>query len=275
MATSGSYDWNRTRDQICEAALRKIGALGQGQTATAVQMSEAVEALNARVKAWRNDGIRLWKLDWLVHTLTASSEVVGSDALNYTCVKGHTGVTAVDKPITAAGHPEKWIVRGSSGVAWTETAHVTIGEMTPVAGIIGIERLIVRSDMIDHNIVLISGEEYANISDKYVEGLPIKAWFDHRNNKVHLYPYPDDLSDIIRYRGVYALEDFDAAGDDPDMEARWVEPLIYDVAHALSPEYGLPLGERRLLKAEADALKKLAIGTDTETQDSNSVEPAY
>jgi len=60
MATSGSTDFNVTRDQVIAGALRLCGALGQGETPTATQVSEAAEALNMLVKAWQADGMPLW-----------------------------------------------------------------------------------------------------------------------------------------------------------------------------------------------------------------------
>jgi hypothetical protein len=73
MSTSGSTDFNVTRDQLIAGALRLCGALAQGETATATQVSEASEALNMLVKAWQADGMPLWAI--LETTLTLSNGV--------------------------------------------------------------------------------------------------------------------------------------------------------------------------------------------------------
>ena len=65
MATSGSYNFAVTRDDILKFGLRKIGALKRGQTPSAEDISEAAFALNLIIKQWqgRSDGapsIKMW-----------------------------------------------------------------------------------------------------------------------------------------------------------------------------------------------------------------------
>jgi hypothetical protein len=72
MSTSGSTVFNVTRDQLIAGALRLIGAVGQGETPTANQVTEAAEALNIMVKAWEADGMPLWGLAEYNMTLTAT-----------------------------------------------------------------------------------------------------------------------------------------------------------------------------------------------------------
>lgn len=60
MALSGSTDFSITRDQLITGALRIIGAIAQGETPNAQQISEASEALNMLVKAWQADGMPIW-----------------------------------------------------------------------------------------------------------------------------------------------------------------------------------------------------------------------
>jgi len=61
MATSGSYDFNLTRNQIATQALRKVGAIAQGQTPNNDQLNEAFESLNVIIKNLQAHGIGLWK----------------------------------------------------------------------------------------------------------------------------------------------------------------------------------------------------------------------
>lgn len=55
------YDFNVTRTQIINRALRRIGALALGETMTADEESAAIEALNSMVKAWEARKTFLWK----------------------------------------------------------------------------------------------------------------------------------------------------------------------------------------------------------------------
>ena len=63
MALSGSYDISTTRTIICQAAMRKLGALAEGQTATSASIEIVVEALNFMIKAWAAEGMPVFYLD--------------------------------------------------------------------------------------------------------------------------------------------------------------------------------------------------------------------
>lgn len=62
MATSGTTAYSTNRDAIITRALRLIGAISQGETPTALQISEAALALNSLIKAWAADGMPLWAI---------------------------------------------------------------------------------------------------------------------------------------------------------------------------------------------------------------------
>lgn len=60
MTTSGSVDFNATRNEIIRGALRKIGAIASGETPDAQTISDCAFALNAMVKHWDTKGIHVW-----------------------------------------------------------------------------------------------------------------------------------------------------------------------------------------------------------------------
>lgn len=57
-----------------------------------------------------------------------TSEVTGSDALNYQCVLGHTSAT-INKPITGGSYSLYWKQAGSAGSAWASDTAYTNGEI--------------------------------------------------------------------------------------------------------------------------------------------------
>lgn len=71
MSTSGVSTYNITRDGIIAGALRLVGAIAQGETPTATQVTESAEALNLMIKAWEADGMPLWGLTEYDLTMTA------------------------------------------------------------------------------------------------------------------------------------------------------------------------------------------------------------
>jgi len=60
MALSGSIDFAVTRDDLIKAALQHIGAIGDGDTPSSTQLSEAGLLLNMLIKNWAKDGMQLW-----------------------------------------------------------------------------------------------------------------------------------------------------------------------------------------------------------------------
>jgi hypothetical protein len=60
MATSGSVDFNPTRDDIIKAALRLCGVIDAEETPTGSEISDAAQALNVMIKSWQSRGIGLW-----------------------------------------------------------------------------------------------------------------------------------------------------------------------------------------------------------------------
>ena len=57
-----------------------------------------------------------------------TSEVIGSDSLNYSCIMGHTSTTA-NKPITGQNWKLYWRQTGTAGVAWVTATAYTNGEL--------------------------------------------------------------------------------------------------------------------------------------------------
>jgi len=73
MALSNSTDFSITRDQLITGALRIVGAIAQGETPNATQLSEGSEALNMLVKAWQADGMPIWVTKEYVLDMTANT----------------------------------------------------------------------------------------------------------------------------------------------------------------------------------------------------------
>jgi hypothetical protein len=93
MATSGSNDFNMTRDEIVSAAYRKIQVYRSGETMSAEELFDGCEALNVMIKAWQNKGIFVW-LNQRINLL------LQKDATSYTL--GPAGDHATTSFVTTA-----------------------------------------------------------------------------------------------------------------------------------------------------------------------------
>lgn len=60
MATSGVKTWTMTRNEIIQAALRKLSAYDSSAGAATYEYTDAATALNAIVKEWSAEGAGLW-----------------------------------------------------------------------------------------------------------------------------------------------------------------------------------------------------------------------
>jgi hypothetical protein len=102
MATSGSYTFTQTRDDIIKRALRLIGALAQGETPTTDQVTEAAIALNGLVKAWEADGMPLWAITQKTLTLVSGQStytVTTPKPLKVLQAWNHNTTSNVDVPM--------------------------------------------------------------------------------------------------------------------------------------------------------------------------------
>lgn len=101
MATSNSTDFNVTRDQLIAGALRIVGAIAQGETATADMVSNASEALNMLAKSWQADGMPLWVMREYSLTLVdgTNTYTVSPKLLKVVQAFNHNSSTNVDIPM--------------------------------------------------------------------------------------------------------------------------------------------------------------------------------
>lgn len=73
MATSGVSSWELTRDEIINAAMRKLGVLAEGDTANVAQLLTAAQALNSLMKTLQAKGMPLWAIKEYTFTTVAST----------------------------------------------------------------------------------------------------------------------------------------------------------------------------------------------------------
>lgn len=273
MTVSGSFDFDLNTLQICNAALRKLGVVSQGDQASAVQSVEARQALNVMVKAWRGIGVHLWDLDWITQGLTASSVVLGTDSVDYECIKAHTSAAAT-RPVTGANYMSYWkALTTTAGSAWvTATDYVAITEYDLNTNIVAIDKAIVREDTDTKELYSLTRDGFFALPDRTSEGKPTHYYFERKATpKLHLYPSPDSTTDYVIELLVYRYsDDFDANANTSDFPVEWLKALIYNLAVDLAPEYGLIEGKfYSILKKEAEDAFIMARFLDEETGDTN------
>jgi len=228
MAISGDASWNMTRDAIINAAFRKIGVSVDGATASSTQLVNAQEALNNVVFSLYAQGMPVWAM-----TTTSFTPVLGQ-------------------------------------VAYPVGLGLGVGNLNiqaPLKIVQAFSRDNISNTDIPMNIY--TQYNYNLLSTKINEGYPVHLWYQPLNQAgtITIWPAPDQYT--ATNRSIYfvyqrAFDQFDAGTDTPDFPQVWLEPLIYSLAHRLSPEFGLPLSEQDKLNETASSLVTNALSFGTE-----------
>lgn len=77
MATSSTYEYQLTRNQIIESALRKLGVLAEGQTPSVQNYSDGAMALNTVISQLKSIGMPLWARQEYTFTPTTGVYSIG------------------------------------------------------------------------------------------------------------------------------------------------------------------------------------------------------
>ena len=78
MATSSSYSYQLTRNEIIQSALRKLGVLAEGQTPSTQNYADGSMALNTVISQLRAVGMPLWARSEYTFTPTTNTYTIGT-----------------------------------------------------------------------------------------------------------------------------------------------------------------------------------------------------
>jgi hypothetical protein len=224
LATSGVTTFSLTSDQLVNAALRKLSVLGDGQSPSATQLTNGTQALNVMLKTFTTKGMPLWVMAETSITLTA-----------------------------------------------TRTYTIGIGQTKNIPAPLKVTQALLADSSNDTNIPMLTRSHYDFnlLSSTDAEGQPNTYWYEPKNQVgvLHIYPTPDtDSIANCTVTLVYQkpFEDMVNGSDTLDFPQYWQEAVIYGLAHRLSPEYSVPLADRKVLAQEAEYFLQEALSFGTE-----------
>lgn len=233
MATSGSYNWSVTRNDLIEQALRKIGALGDHTAVTSDtnKLNVGIAAINPVLRHLATKGMPLWAVENVTIPFTTFTT--------------------------------------TSPVTWG-LAQTIVSTFRPLKVIHAIRRdSTVAAAPVDQDMQIDEYSVYQQMSSKAQTGTPLAVY--HKplayTSTLNVWPLPDataiaNMSMILWVHREFM--DFDASTDEPDFPREWIEPFIYALAYHLAPNYGLPPADRGALRADRDSLIAAAEGFGTE-----------
>lgn len=220
MTTSGITVIEMSRDSICTAALRKLGAVFQGGTPAAAEITAAAEALNNLVAEFQTMGMPLWaRQDYTVPMVASQT--------SYTIGVGQTNNTAFPLKILQA-----WTVDdggGSIQELWPNA--IDVFNRLPTSPTTGVPSQYSYQPFINYGVLRVwPAPDATTVADR-------------------------DLH--ISYMAPF--EGFTASADTPYFPREWNNALIYGLADLMAPEYGIPIADRMVFKREAKDHLEIAL----------------
>lgn len=273
MATSSSRDFIYSRSQIISSALRRIGALAQGETATANQLSEGAEALNVIINSWANDGILLWAQADAAAAITAETASItlssSPDILEITNV--YFRKNGSDTPLTKLTRAEYKSIPDKDLAGDPTSYYVEYGLSSTTIYLYPVYEYstseVTGTDsnnyvcLLDHTS---STDDKPTTGTNYEDNWELTTLLSTGGTWAASTEYK---SGHLRYTKLQRLQDMDAAANNPDFPVRFYKAAIADLASFLSNEYGMPVNERVYYEKLAEIEKTKAFLGTAETGD--------
>lgn len=274
MATSGSTNFAATRNQVIRQAALHVGAISAGVTMGNQMQEDIAHILNALVKSWQEMGVHIWTT--AEATLFPAVEQVrygmGTGATDHvTGTYYETAITSdeaaaettlsVDETTNITAADNIGIVLDDGTLQWTTVSSKTSSTVTIATGLTGtasadnpvftytskIGRPLRVLDVRRYNIAsaedtpieLVSRSDYQALPNKTGTGGVNQVWYDQANTigYLSLWQPPALIQDLVKFTYARAIEDFDAAADNPDIPQGWVLALEWNLAMNLTAQY--------------------------------------
>lgn len=111
-------------------------------------------------------------------------------------------------------------------------------------------------------------QDYFNLPNPTNTGIPTQYFYDPQlvTGQVYIWPQPPDPTNGCIFTSMRPLQDFLVAGDTPDFPQEWVDPLVYNLAYSMCPEFGVPEETYGRIKEQAAAYYDMVQGFDREPE---------
>lgn len=212
MTTSGTTVFSLTRDQLITAAVRKTGRLASGQSLTAQQLTDGQMALNGVLALMQTKGMPLWARAEYQFPLTLG-------IAEYSIGVGQT----LNTPYPTQIHQ-----------AFAVNIDTDYGIEMEIVSIYDLTLSVVGT-----NGSLPTQLSYQPLVDR---------------GTIFIWPKPDSVAVAdIEVKIIYSrpFEMFTSGTETLDVPREYHQPIIYNLATVLAPEWGVPLQDRQALMKEA------------------------
>jgi hypothetical protein len=241
-------------------------------------LADFAAALNAMVKAWQARGLHVWtraeatlfpQVGQTRYALAATgadhaTQAYTATTLGAAAVAGVTSVT-VASIAGISGSDRIGIVLDDGTIQWTTVngapaATVTLGAALTGAAASG-NAVYAYTNKIVRPLRIVEARRYLTVSAREVSLAEPMALLDYKMlpNKtqrgtvtqvfydpglstgyLHLWLTPSGVADLIRFTWWRPIEDFNAAGDNPDLPTEWIRAITFNLALDMAPEFSVP-----------------------------------
>jgi len=304
MALSGSANYTIDRDSLISLVYEDLGAIRTGGAPSADELTYAASKLNMMVKAWQAHGLQLWvtKEAMLIPAKGQESYTLGPNGDHCSLSMGKTEMRVaavatdttmeVDSTTGMTAADFVGVVTDDGTIHWTTIASITDADTFELAS--GLDSAaaidnhlyyytskvdrphevisVFRREYDEKNdveVIRISKDEYYNLSNKDVEGVPVNCYYDPQLTDSKLYNWTTAGSTFAS-SSVFILnikkpfDDMDSSTDDFEFPQEWYEAIVDGLKDRVAKHVGLNLQERMLIKQEAAISLELALGSDNE-----------
>lgn len=178
-------------------------------------------------------------------------------------------LNALVKAFQADGMPV-WKIASTAFLTTAGTASYTIGPsgatVTAVQPLKVLQALYTPSGGNNTPMNVYNRYDFNMLPSSNNTGIPVNLYYQplRESGVIKLWPTPADSTTSITVHYQAPYEDMDAAGNNFDFPAYWIQALIYNLAWVMAPEYGIPVQDRNLLGNEAKYWKDQALSYGSE-----------
>ncbi len=290
MATSGSSNFNATRDEIIQTAAYIVSAIRANESLGDAAHRRFQHALNAMVKNWQATGLHVWtvaegvlvpqpgQMRYQIGTSGTDHVALASDffqtELSADEAAGQT-VLSVEDTDDIAVSDNAGIMLDDGTIHWStvsakSSTTITIADaLTDSAAeeavVFTYTNKLARPLKVVHarrynftseqEVPLnISGRsDFLDIPNKSSIGQINSIFYDKKNltGEMSIWQVPTPVTELVHFTHWRPIEDFDASGDNPDLPQEWILALEHNLALAMTTQYGVGPLRRQMIEADA------------------------
>lgn len=165
------------------------------------------------------------------------------------------------------------LVVGSASYTWGSGGTITTARPSKVLG-----AYVLDSSGVSHPVDIISEDRYRQIPIKTTSGRPYAVFYHPLFPLGYLYTYP--VADVIEAIWIDSLKpftetsSFESHADEMDFPPEYQEPIVYNLATRLAPEYGKSVSNEVLGVANSSYNRLISLNASNQIQSLCLVIPA-